>query len=38
VENLFPKLLFRANEGLLIKQYDDIHVWANVIFRAVRNA
>jgi hypothetical protein len=32
-----PKLLFRANEGALIKQYADIHAWANIIFQAVRN-
>jgi predicted ABC-type ATPase len=36
-ENSFPKLLFRANEGALIKQYADIHAWANIIFRAIRD-
>jgi predicted ABC-type ATPase len=36
-ENLFPKLLFRASEGALIKQYADIHAWANIIFQAIRN-
>jgi predicted ABC-type ATPase len=38
VENSFPELLFRASEGILTKQYGDIHAWANVIFRAVRNS
>jgi predicted ABC-type ATPase len=37
IENSFPKLLFRANEGVLIKQYDNINAWANIIFQAVRN-
>lgn len=36
-ENSFPELLFRANEGALIKQYANIHAWANIIFQAVRN-
>jgi predicted ABC-type ATPase len=36
-ENSFPELLFRANEGVLIKQYANIHAWANIIFQAVRN-
>jgi predicted ABC-type ATPase len=37
VENSFPELLFRTSEGILTKQYGDIHAWANVIFRAVSN-
>jgi predicted ABC-type ATPase len=37
MENAFPALLFRASEGTLIKQYGDIHDWANIIFQAVRN-
>jgi predicted ABC-type ATPase len=36
VEDSFPALLFRASEGTLIKQYNDIHDWANIIFRAVK--
>jgi predicted ABC-type ATPase len=35
VEDSFPELLFRANEGTLIKQYGNIHAWANIIFQAV---
>jgi predicted ABC-type ATPase len=35
VENSFPELLFRASEGILTKQYGDIHAWANTIFQAV---
>jgi predicted ABC-type ATPase len=38
VENSFPELLFRANESILIKQYADIHAWANTIFQAIRNS
>jgi predicted ABC-type ATPase len=38
VENSFPELLFRANEGILIKQYNEIHLWANNIFQAVCNS
>jgi predicted ABC-type ATPase len=33
VENSFPELLFRASNGALIKQYGDMHAWANIIFR-----
>jgi predicted ABC-type ATPase len=33
VENSFPELLFRASEGILIKQYGDIHAWAKMIFQ-----
>jgi predicted ABC-type ATPase len=35
VENVFPKLLFRASNGKLTKQYADIHDWANIIFQAI---
>jgi predicted ABC-type ATPase len=35
IENSFPELLFRANEGALTKQYGEIHAWANIIFHAV---
>ncbi|MDR1198286.1 MAG: zeta toxin family protein [Prevotellaceae bacterium] len=37
-ENSSPELLFRASEGILTKQYGDIHAWANVIFRAVSSS
>jgi predicted ABC-type ATPase len=33
VDDVFPELLFRANNGKLIKQYTQIHHWANIIFR-----
>jgi predicted ABC-type ATPase len=36
VEDSFPELLFRVNDGVLIKQYNDIRAWANVIFQTVR--
>ncbi|GHT53787.1 ATPase AAA [Bacteroidia bacterium] len=34
-DNAFPELLFRANDGQLVKQYKNIHDWANIIFRAI---
>jgi predicted ABC-type ATPase len=37
VENASPELLFRASEGILVKQYADIHAWANIIFQTVCN-
>ena len=35
INNVFPQLLFRANDGKLTKQYAPIHDWANIIFQAV---
>jgi predicted ABC-type ATPase len=37
IENSFPELLFRSNKGTLIKQYNNIHAWADIIFQAVCN-
>jgi predicted ABC-type ATPase len=37
IENTFPVLLFRANEGRLTKQYAEIHDWANIIYQAVKD-
>ena len=37
IENSFPELLFRTSDGQLIKQYADLHDWADVIFQAVSN-
>jgi len=34
VDDVFPQLLFRTSNGKLIKQYAQIHDWANIIFRA----
>ena len=34
VDNVFPELLFRANNGQLIKQYANLHDWAEIIFQA----
>jgi predicted ABC-type ATPase len=33
VDDVFPELLFRANNGKLIKHYTQIHHWATIIFR-----
>jgi predicted ABC-type ATPase len=35
IDNVFPELLFRANEGTLIKQYVPLHDWANIIYQTV---
>lgn len=35
VENVFPRLLFRAVEGTLEKQYAPLHGWADIIFKAI---
>jgi len=35
VDNAFPKLLFRANNGLLIKQYADLNDWTDIIYQSV---
>jgi predicted ABC-type ATPase len=35
VENGLTSLLFRANEGKLVKQYTQIHEWANLIYEKV---
>lgn len=37
VENSSPELLFRASEGKLIKQYGEMHEWANIIFQSLQN-
>ena len=34
-DNAFPELLFRANDGQLVKQYTNVHDWANIIFRTI---
>ena len=34
-ENELPKLLFRANNGNLVKQYSQIHEWANMIYKNI---
>ena len=36
VDDSFPKLLFRASNGKLAKQYAPIRDWANTIFQASR--
>lgn len=36
VENESPKLLFRAEEGKLVKKYSDINVWAKNIFEKLK--
>jgi len=35
VENELTELLFRANEGKLIKQYAPMHDWAKLIYEKV---
>ena len=35
IDNVFPKLLFRANEGFLIKEYAPVNYWAKDIFRRI---
>ncbi|MDR2854319.1 MAG: zeta toxin family protein [Prevotellaceae bacterium] len=35
MDNMPPKLLFRASQGKLVKQYNAINTWAMDIFRAV---
>jgi len=35
VENVFPQLLFRADDGKLTKQYAPVRDWAGIIFQAV---
>jgi predicted ABC-type ATPase len=32
IENGLTKLLFRANEGKLVKQYAPMHEWAKLIY------
>ena len=32
IENGLPELLFRANEGKIVKQYAPIHEWAKLIY------
>jgi len=32
IDNAFPTLLFRANNGELAKQYADVNEWATIIF------
>ena len=34
IENEFPKLLFRASEGVLTKEYNPIHDWSKTIYEA----
>ena len=34
VDDVFPQLLFRANNGKLTKQYAPVRDWANIIFQA----
>ena len=35
VDDVFPELLFRANEGQLVKQYAEIHEWSKLIFQNI---
>jgi predicted ABC-type ATPase len=35
IDNAFPELLFRANNGQLIKQYAALHDWADIIFQTI---
>jgi predicted ABC-type ATPase len=35
VDNAFAELLFRANDGMLVKRYTNIHDWANIIFEKI---
>ncbi|GHT22119.1 ATPase AAA [Bacteroidia bacterium] len=35
VDNTFAELLFRANNGMLVKRYTNIHDWANIIFEKI---
>ena len=35
IDNAFPQLLFRASNGQLIKQYADLHDWAEIIFQSI---
>ena len=35
IENVLPKLLFRANDGKIIKQYAPIHEWAKLIYKNI---
>jgi len=36
-ENELPELLFRANDGKLIKQYVPTHEWAKLIYESILN-
>jgi predicted ABC-type ATPase len=36
VDNAFAELLFRANDGMLVKRYTQIHDWANIIFENIK--
>ena len=31
------KLLFRANDGKLVKQYNEINDWAKIIYQQIKN-
>ena len=35
INNAFPQLLFRTNNGKLVKQYAPIPDWASIIFQAI---
>jgi predicted ABC-type ATPase len=35
-DNAFPVLLFRSSEGSLVKQYADLHDWAQIIFENLK--
>jgi len=37
IDNEFPKLLFRANNGKLIKKYTEINDWAKDIFQTINH-
>jgi predicted ABC-type ATPase len=37
VDDAFPRLLFRASNGQLTKQYAPVHDWASIIFQAINN-
>jgi predicted ABC-type ATPase len=35
IDNAFPELLFRANDGQLIKQYSAMHDWAKIVYHSI---
>jgi predicted ABC-type ATPase len=37
IDDVFPQLLFRANNGKLTKQYVPIRDWASTVFQATNN-
>jgi predicted ABC-type ATPase len=35
VDDVFPELLFRSSDGILTKQYSNLHDWAKIIFKKI---